>query len=370
MSLTKMAVGKRNAWLEAEDDEEELEGGYDSEAQEESRGALAGRSIKRRKVDEESDEDDVLSDEDGELDRDPTARQRRRTSPKNDDVAPAQEDERLSVAEEEEEEDGNHSTAPDGLDEQNPRTAARPPTVKPLTAKQLARSQRAVAKTGVIYLSRIPPFMKPSTLKSLLTPFGTIGRIFLTPEDATQHQRRVRNGGNKKKSYTDGWVEFESKRDAKMVATVLNGNIVGGKKGGYYHDDVWNMRYLKAFKWHHLTEQISNENAERAARLTAEISRSRRENREFVRDVERGKMIEGIKAKKAARDGGGGGGVGAVAATRTAADLGVGEIATRAPVSDERRRTFKQNVARSKKQREEKSMQQPEATERVLGKLF
>ena len=35
------------------------------------------------------------------------------------------------------------------------------------------------------------------------------------------------------------------------------------KKGGYYHDDLWNMKYLNGFKWSHLTEQIAAENAER-----------------------------------------------------------------------------------------------------------
>jgi ESF2/ABP1 family protein len=72
---------------------------------------------------------------------------------------------------------------------------------------------------------------------------------------------------------------------------------VGGKKGGWYHDDVWNIKYLKGFKWHHLTEQIANENAERAARLRADISRVSRENKHFVQNVERAKMLRGWKER-------------------------------------------------------------------------
>ena len=30
----------------------------------------------------------------------------------------------------------------------------------------------------------------------------------------------------------------------------------GGKKSGFYHDDIWNIKYLSGFKWSHLTEQI------------------------------------------------------------------------------------------------------------------
>ena len=77
---------------------------------------------------------------------------------------------------------------------------------------------------------------------------------------------------------------------------------VGGKKGNYYHDDVWNMKYLKGFKWHHLTEQIAGENAERAARLRADISRTNRENKLFLRNVERAKMLENMDAKRRSKN--------------------------------------------------------------------
>jgi len=71
-----------------------------------------------------------------------------------------------------------------------------------------------------------------------------------------------------------------------------------GARGSWYRDDVWNIRYLKGFKWSHLTEQIANENAERAGRMRAEIARSTRENRMFVEDVERAKVVEGMRRKR------------------------------------------------------------------------
>jgi len=39
-----------------------------------------------------------------------------------------------------------------------------------------------ISKTGVVYISRIPPKMTPAILRSLLTPYGTIGRIYLVPK--------------------------------------------------------------------------------------------------------------------------------------------------------------------------------------------
>ena len=73
-------------------------------------------------------------------------------------------------------------------------------------------------KSGVIYISRVPPFMKPTVLRSLLTPYGSVGRIFLTPEDTTSRQQRLRGGGTRRKLFLDGWVEFTHKRDAKFVS--------------------------------------------------------------------------------------------------------------------------------------------------------
>lgn len=91
--------------------------------------------------------------------------------------------------------------------------------------------------------------MKPQKLRSLLEPYGTINRIFLSPEDPTAHSRRVKNGGNKKRSFTDGWVEFVKKKDAKAAVDLLRGQVIGGKKGSYYRDDLWSLSYLKGFKW-------------------------------------------------------------------------------------------------------------------------
>ncbi|KAF2482922.1 hypothetical protein BDY17DRAFT_235168, partial [Neohortaea acidophila] len=165
------------------------------------------------------------------------------------------------------------------------------------------KAERTTRHSGVLYISRVPPFMKPSTLRNLLTPHAPSGlnRLFLTPEDSTTHASRVRQGGNKKKSYADGWVEFVSKKEAKIAAELLNGGIMGGKKGGFYHDDLWCLKYLRGFKWRDLNEQIAAENAERTVRMREEVRRTRKENRAFVMDVERGKMLEGMERKRAGR---------------------------------------------------------------------
>lgn len=289
-----MSIRKRNEFLDLDESDNEASDGYQSDAVEESRGAIASRTAKRRKVDRSDDED---SDE--ELDE-PAKAPTKKPAPADARFAKLQEfEEDDEVApEQEDDEDRAEDALEEDLDQAASATA--PGRNAP---KSVLRAEKAARKSGVVYISRVPPFMKPHTLKHFLeehAPKG-LGRIFLTPEDHTRYLQRKKMGGNKKKSFTDGWVEFVSKNDAKAAASILNGNIMGGKKGNYYHDDLWNMKYLKGFKWSHLTEQIAAENAEREARLREEIRRTRKENKAFVDDIERGKALEGMENKRKAK---------------------------------------------------------------------
>lgn len=169
--------------------------------------------------------------------------------------------------------------------------------LKRLTPEQLAKEQKKIKKTGVCYLSSIPPYMKPVKLRSVLSRFGKLDRVFLKPEDPAAYLKRVKYGGNKKKKYTEGWVEFVNKKDAKLCAQTMNGNILGGKKSSYYHDDVINIKYLSGFKWFDLTQQIARENEIRQSKLALEVSQQAKLNKTFVNNVERSKYIN--KKRKA-----------------------------------------------------------------------
>eukprot|EP00045_Choanoeca_perplexa_P002533 m.24912 g.24912 ORF g.24912 m.24912 type:complete len:104 (-) comp11565_c0_seq9:1389-1700(-) len=83
---------------------------------------------------------------------------------------------------------------------------------------------------GLIYMSKVPPYMKPAKLRHLLSQFGEIDRVYLKPEDPKVRKHRVRMGGNKKINYAEGWIEFLDKKIAKRVAESLNGTQVGKAK--------------------------------------------------------------------------------------------------------------------------------------------
>ena len=45
-------------------------------------------------------------------------------------------------------------------------------------------TKRKTKKTipGVVYMSRLPPFMKPAKIRNIFSQYGEVGRLFLQPE--------------------------------------------------------------------------------------------------------------------------------------------------------------------------------------------
>ena len=231
-----MTTRKRNDFLDiaASDDSDANDHGYDSEAAEAEKSK--GRAVKRRrtqpKAQSQSDLHGLNSESDDEGASDESEDERvfkgrgkakakaKTTVDSNDE---AEDEKQLS-------------------DEDNYLDATE--ATKIINTNKPPKKN----KTGVVYLSSLPPYLKPFALKALLEKrsFGPITRVFLSPEVRSASAPRRRS--NKRKTYSDGWVEFASKKTAKVCAETLNANIIGGRKGGWYHDDVWNMKYLRGFK--------------------------------------------------------------------------------------------------------------------------
>ncbi|KAI3323336.1 Pre-rRNA-processing protein ESF2 [Xylariaceae sp. AK1471] len=325
-----MPTEKRNHFLDVDESEDDGSQGYDSEAEQLRKG-----SSKRRKLDQDAD-----TDEDEPLSAD-------------EDLEDGDDDSQGEKPEQECEK----STS---KDKSTPRDSSNLVDItRPLTKKNLVATEKAVKRSGVVYISRIPPFMKPGTVRSIFERFGKINRVYLSPEDAQVRARRLQQGQNRKKNFNEGWLEFVQKSDAKAAVYSLNGTTLAeigmAKKGSYYRDDIWSLRYLNGFKWHNLTEQIAAEAAERQSRMRAEISKSTKENKEFVRNIQKAKELEGIQSK---------------AAAKRVRDAGDTETATAlVPEAESRQskslRKFKQSST-GKKELDKA----PEAARRVLSQLF
>lgn len=175
-------------------------------------------------------------------------------------------------------------------------------------------------------------------------------------------------GGNKKRSFIDGWVEFSRRKDARVCAEAINAQTIGGR--GWYGDDLWNVRYLKGFAWEDLMAGVRREEREREEKVRVGLGREGRERAEFLRGVERGKIEERRRERM-----------------KTRGKSGEDEIDK--PLTEEERTTIAgQNEPEEKKRKKERSemrfrqnetkgcrgettVQQPsDNVKRVLSKIF
>lgn len=123
------------------------------------------------------------------------------------------------------------------------------------------KTRKDATSPGIVYVSRVPPGMTPQKVKHLMERWGEVGRIYAQKKDAppataSKAAQKAAKKRHEKAMYTEAWVEFLDKKMAKVVAEMLNAQVIGGKKGDRWRDDVWTMKYLSGFKWEMLGEQI------------------------------------------------------------------------------------------------------------------
>lgn len=104
-----------------------------------------------------------------------------KTSKRFSDPQSASDVDQEEVLEEEVQETGKEEdqTIGEGMDLEG---YAGPKVVQPLTPEALAKFNAAQARTGVIYISRIPPGMRPAKVRHLMSTHGEVGRVYLQQE--------------------------------------------------------------------------------------------------------------------------------------------------------------------------------------------
>merc|ERR1712029_752466 len=129
----------------------------------------------------------------------------------------------------------------------------------------------------------VPSGFNVSQTTSFFSEFGRVGRVFLQPD---KNDRKL-GKFNRDRVFTEGWIEFKSKKIAKNVAESLNSYPVGGKRRSKAHDELWNIKYLPRFKWIHLSERLAYESAVKQQRMRTEIAQVKREAEHFKSSVEK-----------------------------------------------------------------------------------
>ncbi len=85
-------------------------------------------------------------------------------------------------------------------------------------------------------------------------------------------------------------MEFKRKRDAKAVAARLNNTQCGGKRKNPWYSELWNIKYLKKFRWTHLNERMAYEQELRKQRLRQEVNLAKKETAFYVKNFEKSKF--------------------------------------------------------------------------------
>jgi ESF2/ABP1 family protein len=117
------------------------------------------------------------------------------------------------------------------VDDNAEKRVKKPKRIHKLSLTETENFNEKLKKRGVLYIARIPPRMTPTKVKSLLSDFGEVTRVYLVEEDASVRKRRKKEfGGSGGKRYIEGWVEFASKRKAKHVALSLNNTPITNQK--------------------------------------------------------------------------------------------------------------------------------------------
>jgi len=196
-------------------------------------------------------------------------------------------------------EDGGTDKDDDG-DDDTPHLKKRKIKLSKKDVKEFEREQR---KRGIVYLARIPPHVTPSQIRELLSRYGELDRIYLVPEDRSITKRRAHMGGTKKVHYIEGWVEFKDKRIAQLVARCLNNQRMGGdiNSRAFYKEDLWNIKYLRKYKWSGLQEKLSFDRVTKNQRIEAERRQAHKESEFYIARVSQANEWENRKKQKSTK---------------------------------------------------------------------
>lgn len=151
--------------------------------------------------------------------------------------------------------------------------------------------QKKMKNKGIVYISRVPPGMKSSQLKSILSNFCTVERIWCTGNDIKKSKKQRRGP-------SEAWVEISSEKKAKKIAKLLNRTPIGV---GRYKEDLWTIKFLPGVKWHHLTIQHLHKQKMREQRLKKNIADAKKKTNFFLQQREKQFHEERVKERKRKR---------------------------------------------------------------------
>eukprot|EP00906_Rhabdomonas_costata_P039404 RCo055720 len=149
-----------------------------------------------------------------------------------------------------------------------------------LTDKERFRllKDKVTEKRGIVLVNPMPRGMNPSQLRLQFQIFGDITNMRVNSRPG----RRWGKWANL--VYTQAWVEFRRRRDAKTVAQALNASPIQASLKKAYRDEMWCIKYLKGFTWEDLLEEDVHKKQYQRHSLREEREKWVRYNKQYVKN--------------------------------------------------------------------------------------
>ena len=148
---------------------------------------LRGKQKRKGRRDDETSSDQEESDQDEEAEKDwhdrggePKVASRGHTEQERRRKRKREPEDRISSDQEETDQEEENRTSQNKLEKHRQDEGAS--QIDERVRKKLRGGQSSETVAGIIYLSRVPPFMKPHKVKHLLSRYGSVGRVYLKPE--------------------------------------------------------------------------------------------------------------------------------------------------------------------------------------------
>ena len=148
---------------------------------------------------------------------------------------------------------------------------------------------------GIVFLSRIPPHLRPGKVRRLLEQHGEITNLYLAAADRTRAEKKKFGRGRR---FVEGWVECAEKKIAKRGAASLNNERMGKGSRDRHADDLWCIKYLRGFEWRHLTEKQAYDRKVEESRSRLADAAAKREVTEFQALVDERDRDASMKKRK------------------------------------------------------------------------
>lgn len=152
------------------------------------------------------------------------------------------------------------------------------------------------SRRGVIHFANIPVGWTRANVIRYFEEFGEVTRVFLKKKESSgvasaRKRQRV--------LFSEGWIEFRKRKDARRVALLLDGQEVKGGKCGRSSGTRMMLSYMRGFEFGSLYEEVMEGRRSREARLQAQYARLRKESQLYM-DLLEGKHQQNQLKKRIA----------------------------------------------------------------------